>query len=124
MKESWAREFNVDSFFRKKIGERYRKEEEDLMTLLSPSVPEDHWLYPGIEIFNSRSERMLPISAGLREAEAKGQLSSSLANIAGSFLHMHNNRLLASSQRAHEVVLYDFLFRAYQRMNAQGKRPK
>jgi thiopeptide-type bacteriocin biosynthesis protein len=122
MKDSWAREFKVDSFFRKKLGEKYRKEEEDLMVLLSPRVPEEHWLLPGIDLFKVRSEKIAPLAEALREAEKKGLLPSSLENMAGSFLHMHNNRLIASSQRAHEVVLYDFLFRAYQRMNAQQKR--
>ncbi len=124
MKDSWAREFNVDSFFRKKLGEKYRKEEEDLMVLLSPRVPEEHWLLPGIDLFKVRSEKIAPLAEALREAAKKGLLPSSLENMAGNFLHMHNNRLIASSQRAHEVVLYDFLFRAYQRMNAQQKGPK
>ena len=57
----------------------------------------------------------------MRQAGKKGLLPFSLEDMAVSFLHMHNNRLIASSQRAHEVVLYDFLFRAYQRMNAQQK---
>ena len=94
------------------------------MTLLSPEVPEEHWLSPGIDLFRERSEKMIPVVQALREAGEKGRLAVSLENMAGSFLHMHNNRILASSQRAHEVVLYDFLSRAYQRMNAQLKHPK
>jgi thiopeptide-type bacteriocin biosynthesis protein len=50
------------------------------------------------------------------------RLTRPLADIAGSLLHMHANRLLRSDQRAHELVLYDFLTRIYESQIARSKR--
>jgi hypothetical protein len=36
-----------------------------------------------------------------------------LVDLAARFSHMHINRLIRSSQRAHELVLYDFLYQIY-----------
>jgi hypothetical protein len=36
-----------------------------------------------------------------------------MSDIAVSYAHMHANRLLRSAQRAHELVLYELLERAY-----------
>jgi len=41
-------------------------------------------------------------------------LEADIADLASSFSHMHINRLMRSSQRAHEMVLYDFLFQIYE----------
>lgn len=38
--------------------------------------------------------------------------------------HMHVNRLVRSAQRAHELVLYDFLARLYAAQSARSGRPR
>jgi len=45
-----------------------------------------------------------------------------IADLAASFSHMHVNRLMRSSQRAHELVLYDFLFQIYDGRVARKKQ--
>ena len=45
----------------------------------------------------------------------------SILELSPSYIHMHVNRLLRSVQRAHEVVLYDFLTRLYESQIARSK---
>lgn len=48
-----------------------------------------------------------------RALAAEGKLGAEAIDLAASFSHMHINRLMRSPQRAHELVLYDFLFQIY-----------
>ena len=61
-----------------------------------------------------RSARLAPIIAELKACEQAGRLTVPIRDLAPSYLHMHANRLLRSGQRAHEMVLYDFLARQYE----------
>ena len=42
--------------------------------------------------------------------------------MAASFVHMHVNRLIRSAQRAHEMVLYDFLHLLYESREARQRK--
>ena len=58
----------------------------------------------------ARAERLRPLAALLGEKRSRGSLDADLQDLASSFVHMHANRVLRSAQRAHEAVLYDFLW--------------
>ncbi len=68
---------------------------------------------PGLKIFSRRSRRLKPVIARLKKLERSDQLLIPLTEIAPSYIHLFVNRTLRSGQRAHEVVLYDFLARIY-----------
>ena len=53
--------------------------------------------------------------------DAANELTPNLADFAWSLVHMHANRLLHASQRAQEMVLYDFLRRLHQSRKARAK---
>ncbi|HEX9083011.1 MAG TPA: lantibiotic dehydratase C-terminal domain-containing protein, partial [Holophagaceae bacterium] len=77
---------------------------------------------PGIAFLRNRSKDIRPLGQSLREASAQGLLGTSLESLAGSYLHMHANRLLRASARAQELVLYDFLTRIYESRLARERR--
>jgi len=103
------------------LSERFRKERKSLEALLDPAQGADNALAPGFEIFHRRSARLSPIVARLKEIEQAGRLTMSILELSPSYIHMHVNRLLRSAQRAHEVVLYDFLARLYESRIARSK---
>jgi len=106
----------------RQLGERFRTERATLEALLAadpPSAPRAVRL--ALEALHRRSERLAPIAAELRERDAAGRLSPSLAEIAPSLTHIFAVRLLRSAARAHEVVLYDFLCRLYDARAARGR---
>jgi thiopeptide-type bacteriocin biosynthesis protein len=118
MREAYGREFGIDGSFRARVSERYRAQRTDLEALLDPgAVPlvadGADPLAAGLESLRRRSVRLAPVTAELRRLGRAERLSSTLADIAGSYAHMHVNRVLRSAQRAQELLLYELLDRAY-----------
>ncbi|HTR53041.1 MAG TPA: lantibiotic dehydratase C-terminal domain-containing protein, partial [Kofleriaceae bacterium] len=52
--------------------------------------------------------------------DTAGELAPRFADLGWSLAHMHANRLLHASQRAQEMVLYDFLRRLHAARKARG----
>lgn len=97
----FEQEFNVDTGFRRQLGEKFRQERVSLERILEN---------PASGPFSERSEALKPLVLELRHTLGSAEL---LEQIAGSLLHMHVNRLLRSAARAQELVIYDVLARIY-----------
>ncbi len=121
-RESLGRDFRVDAGLKRQLGDRYRKESPGLRTVLDPEQDGESALLPGIEAFRRRSERIAPLVVRLKEEDRAGRLAKTIPALAGSYVHMHVNRMLRSAQRAQELVLYDFLRRAYDERRAVRAR--
>jgi thiopeptide-type bacteriocin biosynthesis protein len=82
-----------------------------------PARDAEHDLQPGFDLLAARDAAIAPIAAELRARDAAG-----VRRMAASLAHMHGNRLLRGSERAQEMVLYDFLKRlhASRRARASG----
>jgi len=126
MQRAYALEFGVEGGFRKQLGGRLRQLRDAIESVLDPAPSADHPLAPGFAALAGRSRALLPVVAELRRREAAGRLIQPLADLAPSFVHMFTNRLLRSDGRAHELVLYDFLYRVYRsrlaRQQAEHKK--
>jgi thiopeptide-type bacteriocin biosynthesis protein len=121
-RDAFRDEFRAGTALYKQIGERFRRERASLFELLErdPARDRDSDLAPGLEVFAARSERIRAVAAEMRAA----RLDAPIESFAGSLVHMHINRLLHASQRAQEMVLYDFLHRWYDSRRArQGGDP-
>lgn len=106
-------EFKADANLIEQLGERYRQERKQLVTLLESAPERD------LAVLARRSQQLRLLAAELRAAQTAGRLTMPLAEIVSSHLHMHANRVLRSSQRAQELVLYDLLTRLYSSQLAQ-----
>ena len=124
IRDSFAREHRVDGavMFQRGLGDKYRKERGALEGLLDRARDADSDFQPGFERFAQRSADNAPIIAELRALEQRGALTSSLVDLAPSYIHMHVNRIIRSAQRAHELVLYDLLVRLYESKVARAKK--
>jgi thiopeptide-type bacteriocin biosynthesis protein len=118
---AFAAEFGADDKLRHQIATRFRSERSNLDSLLALNFPSVPRLAPAWPIFRRRSERLAPVMAALSDCDRSGQLTMPLPELAHSYLHMHANRLFPSGQRAHELVLYDFLLRHYQSQAARAR---
>ncbi len=98
---------------RRSLGERFRKESKSLERLLDRTSDAESSLAPGLAVLGARSARIAPRIRELGENETAGRLTRPAADIVGSIVHMHVNRMLRSAQRTQELVLYDFLARLY-----------
>jgi thiopeptide-type bacteriocin biosynthesis protein len=112
-REGFGREFRIDGNFRGQVSQRYRAERARLEALLDPAHDPPAPLAAGLVALRGRSLQLAPVAAELRQLDQVGRLSATMSDIAVSYAHMHANRLLRSAQRAHELVLYELLERAY-----------
>ena len=99
---------------RHKLAARFRLERQKLETLLDPNQPDENPLARGMAILGRRSRRLRPWFVEMRALEKAEGLTVGFEELLGSFIHMSVNRMLQSSQRAQEMVIYYFLMRLYE----------
>ena len=109
-----------DAALRHALTARHREHRATITALLDPSAPATHPLAPGLAVLADRSARIAPAARALTSLATTGALTAPLPELAGSLLHMHANRLLATAPNAHETVLYDFLRRHYESLVARS----
>lgn len=68
---------------------------------------------PGSRSWPRATRRSASLAGELRRRDEAGELVPRIADFAWALVHMHANRLLHASQRAQELVLYDFLRRLH-----------
>jgi lantibiotic biosynthesis protein len=114
-------ELRVDASLRRQLGERYRVERPSLESLLARRPDGGGPLAAVLALHEARSAAVLAVAAELREAERAGRLAVPLVRLAGSYVHLHANRVLRSAPWAQELVIYDFLSRLYASAAARGR---
>ncbi|HTL97667.1 MAG TPA: thiopeptide-type bacteriocin biosynthesis protein, partial [Holophagaceae bacterium] len=123
LRAGFGREFRAQGALERAMGDRFRKERKELESLLDPTTRATGPLTDALAAARAHLEAMAPVFEALRTASSEGRLTTSLEDLAGSFLHMHANRLLRDAQRRQELVLYDFLGRIYESRMARLRRP-
>ncbi len=112
-RDAYAREHGAGKKLKELLSEQFRRERQSLDRLFDPGPPEDAALGACLKAFARRSQALAGVARRLRQRAAAGRLSHPLPVVALSYTHMHVNRLLPSSQREHELFVYDFLTRLY-----------
>jgi len=121
MRESYGGKTASGLDFKRKLGERYRRERRQVETILDPTQDESSALSVGLSALHRRSARLGVVVAGLTALKRRGALSLPLNEIVSSFIHMHVNRTLRLGPRRQELMLYDFLARFYESQTARGR---
>jgi thiopeptide-type bacteriocin biosynthesis protein len=115
-RDDLGREHHADAAFYARLGDRWKRERPALEALLArdPAIDADHDYAPALEILAERSARLAALRPAPRDVPG-------WEGFAWSLVHMHANRLLHASQRAQELVLYDFLRRWHEARRARGR---
>jgi thiopeptide-type bacteriocin biosynthesis protein len=106
----------------RQLGAAYRTQRRSLEAILDPAGDPASDLAAPLAVLRGRSTRMAAWMRELRGREHAGQLTQPIAQLAWSFAHMFTNRMLRSASLAQELVLYDWLRRAYQSALARERR--
>jgi thiopeptide-type bacteriocin biosynthesis protein len=122
MRESFATEFGGGKGLRVQLDQRLREERRSLFPLLDPAGDRESELAPALEILHRRSERWAPVIAELKRLEGAGRLTQTIAEMAPSYVHMFVNRMIRAAARAHELVLYDFLYQLLEQRAARARK--
>lgn len=123
-KESWARkrreayaeEFQAGGRLRGQLGDIHRRERQALNALLEGSYDQNEVLAHGVAVLRRRSEWIRPLVQAMHER------GLDVADLASSYAHMHVNRMLRTSHRPQELVIYDLLHRLYVSGIARSRR--
>ena len=119
---AWNVEFGVAAITKKKLAEKFRGERKKLEALLEGSYEYCPELSAAEPVIQSRTSRVVAAVRSLQALAAAGRLHVDISDLVTSYVHMHINRFIRSSARLHEMVLYDFLFHAYEGMVARDNR--
>lgn len=112
LRTGFAAEFDAGPELNRQLGRRLRDSGDELSELLhARALDPEHPLAGGFAALEKRSEQLAPLVAELRALESGGELSLPVVELLPSYIHMFVNRMIRSDQRAHELVLYDFLHR-------------
>jgi lantibiotic biosynthesis protein len=122
MRESFATEFGGGKGLRVQLDQRLREERRSLFPLLDPAGDRESELAPALDILHQRSQRWAPIIAELKRQESAGRLTQTIAEMAPSYVHMFVNRMIRAAARAHELVLYDFLYQLLEQRAARARK--
>ena len=117
-RDAFAREFAVDHRVRQQLGDKFRAERHGLLELLELAHSDAAADYPALAALQRRTLILRPLADEL--STAADRLSVSVDDLAASYAHMHLNRLLRSSRRAQEMVIYDLLDRIYRSQLARA----
>jgi thiopeptide-type bacteriocin biosynthesis protein len=117
---AFAREFRADSSLNRQLGEKYRSERQGLADLRGLLHSEDEPEYPAVRALRRRTGGLAEIAAELRRLGQAGRLGAALPDLAGSYAHMHVNRMLRSAHRFQELAIYDLLDRLYLQLAARA----
>jgi len=109
----YGAEYLAGGAFQREISRRYRDQRRLVEALVGSRDSPPPAFGPIIDALQRRSERVRTAAAELRRLVDAQAATTSLPELVMSHAHMHVNRLLRSSQRAQELVLYEFLSRAY-----------
>lgn len=106
LRSSFAGEFGATARTRRDIGRRFRTFAPSLEAARADVA----------DILHRRATAMQPVVESLHSLRDEGRLTVPWDRFVISCVHMNLNRLLASEQRIHELVIYDFLERLYARI--------
>lgn len=113
LSEVLRREFKVNAALKQQLSEKFRSQRHELEEMVRFSAESSlPWSFAR-QALDKRSARMAEAVSTLRTLRSQGKLAADLPELALSFVHMHINRLIRAAQRAHELVLYDFLQQLY-----------
>ncbi len=120
MRQSFASEFNADNFLREQVNAKFRSYRSRIEQIMNKKNDTESSLQPLIDILDEKNRAILPIAASIKDIIEKGRAEVPLFDLLASYIHMLVNRVVASKARLHEMVMYDFLYRYYKGVLAQG----
>jgi len=122
--ESFATEFGIQGARESRVSAKCRQYRGRVELLLGDGDPAaaERLTRGAAAVLARRSARLEPVVRALHELERAGRLGVPLGNVIAALSHMHANRLISSSARAHEAMLYALLRRFYASALARRRR--
>lgn len=117
LQDNFGKEFGINNDYRRQFGQKYRILKSQIEDILKKEDNKNinQLISPIINKSTKSKEIITSIKVKINENK-----HLDLENLLGSYIHMMLNRLFRTQQRAHELVLYDYLFRYYNSLQARS----
>jgi lantibiotic biosynthesis protein len=122
IKTSFHTEFKADKFLKEQLSDTYRKNKAAVEEIMNYNMSEANELFPLVKILKDKSVAIKPIVHQLQQMDKKQKLVPAINELMPSYIHMLVNRIVTSSPRQHELVIYDILFNYYRSAIAREKK--
>lgn len=123
LREGFRKEFKATSKeSQKQLSEHFRKYRKDIEFILSPEIDQQHEYEEVWKIAAKKRSDWADSIQMIKDYTKSEESNLSLDNLLGSYIHMFLNRFMRSKQRAHELVIYDFLSQHYHSTIARQKK--
>jgi len=122
MKNSFYAEFKADKSLKSQLSNKYRNQKGRISTALDNKVVADEALLPLWQVLYDKNTAIAPVVQQLLAMQQAGTLDVPLMDMMPSYIHMLVNRVITSSPRLHELVLYDMLFTWYRSVTEKNKQ--
>jgi thiopeptide-type bacteriocin biosynthesis protein len=123
MGEDQETRFRTGPTYKKQLSEKFRKERSTLDRLLANDPAANPLPAEAQSALARFAKQVGEVRAELEKAKQAGELTKTIEELAGSYVHMHLNRLFRAVPNAQEAVLYDFLGRSYDSKMVREKQP-
>lgn len=120
LNNSFKREFGFNQHNAKQFNTKYREKKLMIEDILNNSYSDSEFLRLILPI-QKRSRKIKDITDDIESKVKNKNLNVTLDSLLKSYIHMMINRLFTSKNRAHELVLYDFMDRYYTSKIARQK---
>lgn len=121
MKNSYHAEFNSNKFLKEFLGNKYRTHKSAIEQVMDYSINESNGLFPLINVLKEKTAAMRTVITALSQKEDILNAGPAAAEIMPSYVHMLVNRIVTSSPREHELIIYDLLHCFYKSKVAREK---
>ncbi|SHJ33098.1 thiopeptide-type bacteriocin biosynthesis protein [Aquimarina spongiae] len=116
LKKGFDREMGATTDINRQLSMKFRNNRGDINTILEQNSDQEFDMVLQ-NYFKQTREIVSQILTKRKAIEPK----LNMADLLGSYIHMHCNRLFKSNQRLNEWVLYNYLFQYYRSKAAQMK---
>ncbi len=118
LQDNFGKEFGLNNDYRRQFGQKYRTLKPQIEKILDKKTEQEEEFIPLFQPVMGESEQRKTIVRAIKEKiNSNEQLS--LQALLQSYIHMLNNRMFRTQQRTHELILYDYLFRYYNALQAR-----
>ena len=123
LQDNFGKEFGINNDFRRQFGQKYRSEKQRIEKILDTNSKQNEENAKLFELIfeNSEASKIIIEEIISIKQKTESKQNDSLNDLLSSYIHMMLNRLFRTQQRTHELILYDYLFRYYNSLQARQK---
>lgn len=118
-RDLFSKEAGMNKDLRQQINRKYTHYAPLVSEIMDHNTSTNRFK-PILELLQARSNHIMPLAEEMLTLSRQQRLLADVSHLLGSYIHMMLNRLVSHKPRVHELLMYDFLCRYYEREKHTG----